>query len=72
MKTKKLQKTKMAGKIDYFYIITGICFLILAVWMIIKKSYVFAFIDSALAIMSFFKGHYQEKMSIISWIKNKK
>lgn len=59
-------------KIDWFWIVIGILWLILAGFFYSKISDYFIFIYVILAVMSFFKSYYQERMSILYWLKNKK
>ena len=62
----------MKNKIDWFYFGMGIVLLILAVIFYIRRINYAVVIDIALAIMSFFRAYYQEKMSILYWIRRRK
>ncbi|MEK6885062.1 MAG: hypothetical protein AABY22_35850 [Nanoarchaeota archaeon] len=59
-------------KIDWFYVVIGIVLLLLAGLFYNKRSNYIAVIDIALAIMSFLKAYYQDKMSVLYWIRRKK
>lgn len=60
-------------KLDYFYLVSGVVVLIVSVWYAFARAIdVFWLIYLILSLMLLFKSYYQERMSVLNWLKKMK